>query len=61
MAFGYVPTKKGMLQMTSASRQSSKVHLALQSVIRNFFCIENVVSVRLAKIIQKLPPVACAD
>eukprot|EP00959_Pyramimonas_sp_CCMP1952_P206607 4320546-Pyramimonas_sp.AAC.1 len=61
MTFGYVPTKKGALQITRASRLSPKVHLALQYLIRNFFRIENVVSVRLAKGIQKLPPVAYAD
>eukprot|EP00959_Pyramimonas_sp_CCMP1952_P340852 7139647-Pyramimonas_sp.AAC.1 len=38
--------------MTSASRLSPKVHLALQYLIRNVFRIENVVSVRLAKSIQ---------
>eukprot|EP00959_Pyramimonas_sp_CCMP1952_P152127 3182994-Pyramimonas_sp.AAC.1 len=47
--------------MASASRLSPKVHLALQYRIRNFFRIENVVSVGLAKSIHKLPPVACVD
>eukprot|EP00959_Pyramimonas_sp_CCMP1952_P030164 632409-Pyramimonas_sp.AAC.2 len=47
--------------MTSASRLSLKVHLALQYLIRNIFRIENVVSVRLAKSIHKRPPVAYAD
>eukprot|EP00959_Pyramimonas_sp_CCMP1952_P261753 5473606-Pyramimonas_sp.AAC.1 len=61
MPFGYVPTKEGMRQMTSASRLSPKVHLALEYLIRNFFRIENVVSVRLAKGTHKLPPVAYAD
>eukprot|EP00959_Pyramimonas_sp_CCMP1952_P118940 2486858-Pyramimonas_sp.AAC.1 len=61
MTLGYVPTKKGMLQMTSASRLFPKVHLALQCLIRNFFRIEDVVSVRLDKGIHKLPSVACAD
>eukprot|EP00959_Pyramimonas_sp_CCMP1952_P067330 1405199-Pyramimonas_sp.AAC.1 len=61
MTFGYVPTKKGVLQMTSASRLSPKVHLVLQYLARNFFRIENVVSVRLAKSIHELPPVAFAD
>eukprot|EP00959_Pyramimonas_sp_CCMP1952_P297954 6232821-Pyramimonas_sp.AAC.1 len=61
LIFGYVPTKKGMLQMTSASRLSPKVYLALQYLIRKFFRIENVVSVRLAKSIHKLHPVAYAD
>eukprot|EP00959_Pyramimonas_sp_CCMP1952_P182213 3809837-Pyramimonas_sp.AAC.1 len=45
MIFGDVPTKKGALQMTSASRLSPKVHLSLQYLISNFFRIENVVSV----------------
>eukprot|EP00959_Pyramimonas_sp_CCMP1952_P469306 9494723-Pyramimonas_sp.AAC.1 len=60
MKFGYVPTKKGMLQMTSACRRSPKLHLALQNFIRNFSCIENVVSVRFAKSIHKLALVAYA-
>eukprot|EP00959_Pyramimonas_sp_CCMP1952_P457603 9475218-Pyramimonas_sp.AAC.1 len=47
--------------MTSASRLSPKVHLALLYLARDFFRIENVVSVRLAKGIHKLPPVAYAD
>eukprot|EP00959_Pyramimonas_sp_CCMP1952_P028129 590230-Pyramimonas_sp.AAC.1 len=61
MTSGYVPSKKGMLQMTSASRVSPKVHLALQYLIRNFFRIGSVVPVRLDKSIHKLPPVAYAD
>lgn len=43
MTSGYVPTKQVSLQMTSASRLSPNVHLALQHIIRNFFRIENVV------------------
>eukprot|EP00959_Pyramimonas_sp_CCMP1952_P042797 895242-Pyramimonas_sp.AAC.1 len=46
--------------MTSASRLSLKVRLALQCLIRNFVRIENVVSVRSAKSIHKLPPVSYA-
>eukprot|EP00959_Pyramimonas_sp_CCMP1952_P328212 6871524-Pyramimonas_sp.AAC.1 len=60
LTFGYVPTEKGALQMTTASRLSPKVHLALQHIIRNFFRIENVVPVRFAKSIHKLPPVTYA-
>eukprot|EP00959_Pyramimonas_sp_CCMP1952_P394435 8264874-Pyramimonas_sp.AAC.1 len=47
--------------MTSASRLSPKLYLALQCLFRNFFRIENVVPVRLAKSIHKLPPVTYAD
>eukprot|EP00959_Pyramimonas_sp_CCMP1952_P210302 4400990-Pyramimonas_sp.AAC.1 len=47
--------------MTIPSRLSPKVHLALQCIIRNFFRIENVVSVRLAKSILELPSVTYAD
>eukprot|EP00959_Pyramimonas_sp_CCMP1952_P211016 4416386-Pyramimonas_sp.AAC.1 len=47
--------------MTTASRLSPKVHLALQYLIRDFFRSENVVSVRFAKSIHKLPPVTYAD
>eukprot|EP00959_Pyramimonas_sp_CCMP1952_P083818 1752832-Pyramimonas_sp.AAC.1 len=61
MTLGYVPTKKGMLQKTSASRLAPKGTLDLQYLIRNFFRIESVVSVRSATNIHKLPPVAYAD
>eukprot|EP00959_Pyramimonas_sp_CCMP1952_P071501 1493372-Pyramimonas_sp.AAC.1 len=61
MTFGYVPTKKGILQMTSASRPSPEAHLALQYLIRSFFRIGNVVSVRLAKSMRELPLVSYAD
>eukprot|EP00959_Pyramimonas_sp_CCMP1952_P473657 9502103-Pyramimonas_sp.AAC.1 len=47
--------------MTTASRLSPKVYLALQYLIRNFFRIENAVPVRLAKSIHELPPVTYAD
>eukprot|EP00959_Pyramimonas_sp_CCMP1952_P022150 465706-Pyramimonas_sp.AAC.1 len=47
--------------MTSASRIFPKVHLALEYLIRNFFRVENVDSVRLAMSNHKLPPVAYAD
>eukprot|EP00959_Pyramimonas_sp_CCMP1952_P404478 8476683-Pyramimonas_sp.AAC.1 len=47
--------------MTTASRVSPKVHLALQYLVRNFFRIENVVPVRLAMGIPELPPVTYAD
>eukprot|EP00959_Pyramimonas_sp_CCMP1952_P110522 2312256-Pyramimonas_sp.AAC.1 len=55
LTFGYAPAKKGALQMTTASRLAPNVFLSLQYLIRNFFRIENVVSVRLAKSIHKLP------
>eukprot|EP00959_Pyramimonas_sp_CCMP1952_P096029 2007705-Pyramimonas_sp.AAC.1 len=61
MTCGCPPTEKGMLQMTGASRLSPTVHLARQYLIRNFFRIENVVSVRLAESIHELPPVTYAD
>eukprot|EP00959_Pyramimonas_sp_CCMP1952_P247423 5172200-Pyramimonas_sp.AAC.1 len=61
MPLGDIPTNRGALQMTSAICLSLKVHVALQYLIRNFFRIENVVSVRLAQSIHKLPPVAHAD
>eukprot|EP00959_Pyramimonas_sp_CCMP1952_P468199 9492810-Pyramimonas_sp.AAC.1 len=47
--------------MTSVSCLSPNTHLALQYLTRNFFRIENVGSVRLAKSIHKLPPVTYAD
>eukprot|EP00959_Pyramimonas_sp_CCMP1952_P046341 967675-Pyramimonas_sp.AAC.1 len=40
-----VPTKKGTLQITSASRLSPMEQFALQYLIRNSFRFENVVSV----------------
>eukprot|EP00959_Pyramimonas_sp_CCMP1952_P424110 8883426-Pyramimonas_sp.AAC.1 len=47
--------------MASASRVSPKGHLALQYLIRNFFRVENVVFIRLARSIHRLRPVAHAD
>eukprot|EP00959_Pyramimonas_sp_CCMP1952_P132104 2762154-Pyramimonas_sp.AAC.1 len=47
--------------MTTASRLSPRAHSALPYLIRNFFRIEYVVSVRLAKSFHKLPPVTYAD
>eukprot|EP00959_Pyramimonas_sp_CCMP1952_P100138 2094010-Pyramimonas_sp.AAC.1 len=47
--------------MTTSSRLSPEVHLAPQCLIRDFSRIENVVSIRLAKNIHKLPPVTYAD
>eukprot|EP00959_Pyramimonas_sp_CCMP1952_P096347 2014194-Pyramimonas_sp.AAC.1 len=47
--------------MRNASHLSPNVHLTVECLIRNFFRIEDVVSVRLAKGIHKLPPVAYAD
>eukprot|EP00959_Pyramimonas_sp_CCMP1952_P292345 6114206-Pyramimonas_sp.AAC.2 len=61
MTCGDAPTKKGVLDMTSASRLSPKVHLALQYLIIIFFRIENVVPVRFAKRIHKRPPLDYAD
>eukprot|EP00959_Pyramimonas_sp_CCMP1952_P225030 4705552-Pyramimonas_sp.AAC.1 len=47
--------------MTTASRLSPQVHLALQYAIINSSRIENVIPVRLAKSMHKLPPVTYAD
>eukprot|EP00959_Pyramimonas_sp_CCMP1952_P233365 4876922-Pyramimonas_sp.AAC.1 len=47
--------------MTTGSRLSPKVNLPLQYLMRNFFQVENVVSVRLAERIHELPPVTYAD
>eukprot|EP00959_Pyramimonas_sp_CCMP1952_P453345 9468085-Pyramimonas_sp.AAC.1 len=60
MRYGCVPIKKGTLQMTSASRLSPMVHLALQCLARSFFRIENVVSVRLSNRTRALLPAAYA-
>eukprot|EP00959_Pyramimonas_sp_CCMP1952_P162919 3405942-Pyramimonas_sp.AAC.1 len=59
LGFGYVPTKKGTLQMTSAADYLPMYIWRYN--IKIFFRIENVVSVRLAKGAHRLPPVACAD
>eukprot|EP00959_Pyramimonas_sp_CCMP1952_P428340 8971581-Pyramimonas_sp.AAC.1 len=61
LTFSYVPTKKGTLQMSTASRLSPQVRLALTYLIINLSRIESVVSVRLAKSIHQLPPVTFAD
>eukprot|EP00959_Pyramimonas_sp_CCMP1952_P137919 2886924-Pyramimonas_sp.AAC.1 len=55
MMFGFVPTQRGNLQITTASQINPKVHLALQFLIRNYFRLENVIAVRLAKSVRKLP------
>eukprot|EP00959_Pyramimonas_sp_CCMP1952_P399263 8366094-Pyramimonas_sp.AAC.2 len=56
--FGFAPTQRGNLQLTTASHMNPKVHLALQFLSRNYFRLENVIAVRLAKSVDKLP--ACA-
>eukprot|EP00959_Pyramimonas_sp_CCMP1952_P246557 5153047-Pyramimonas_sp.AAC.2 len=47
--------------MTSANRRSPQVQFASQYVIRNFFRVENVVSVRKARSIHAPPRVTYAD
>ena len=47
--------------MTTASRRSPKVHVALLCRIRKYFRIENAVAVRLAKDMRNLPAAPRAD
>eukprot|EP00959_Pyramimonas_sp_CCMP1952_P286272 5986203-Pyramimonas_sp.AAC.1 len=61
MTFGYLPTKRGVLQMTSARRLSPEAHVDLQYLIGSLFRIANVVPVRLAKSIHELSLVTYAD
>eukprot|EP00959_Pyramimonas_sp_CCMP1952_P167835 3507540-Pyramimonas_sp.AAC.1 len=61
MTFGNLPTKQGYLRMTTSSKLSPRVHLALQHVMRNYIRIASVVTVRLAKSIHRLPAVTHAD
>eukprot|EP00959_Pyramimonas_sp_CCMP1952_P168012 3511126-Pyramimonas_sp.AAC.1 len=56
-----MPTKKKHALDDDCKSSSPEVHLNLQYLIRNFFRIENVVSVRFAKSIHKLLPVTYAD
>ena len=59
--FGYLPSKQGHLRMTNDSSQAPKVHLALQFLVKNYFRVENVIAVRLAKSVPRLSAVPYAD
>ena len=61
MVVGYLPNQQGNLRKTTASQLSPKVHMALQFLVRNYFCIENVVAIRFAKSVSKLPAVTYAE
>ena len=50
--FGYVLNGNDY-QLTTMSKRAPKIHLALQFLIRNFFRINNVVTIRLGKGVQR--------
>jgi hypothetical protein len=58
--FGY-SVNRGCATLTTASRNSPKVFLALQYVIRNFFRINDVIAVRLGKNIHSVSKCDYAD
>ena len=61
ITFGCIPDQRGNLRQAVGSKMHPKVHLALQYLIRNYFRIENVVAVRLAKSVHRLPQFPQAD
>eukprot|EP00959_Pyramimonas_sp_CCMP1952_P315632 6606083-Pyramimonas_sp.AAC.1 len=58
--FGYIPDYKGNLNLSDDSRSHPRVHLALQYLVRNYFRVERLVAVRLAKSVLNLPAVKYA-
>eukprot|EP00959_Pyramimonas_sp_CCMP1952_P285918 5978375-Pyramimonas_sp.AAC.1 len=58
--FGYIPDYKGNLKLSDGSKFHSRVHFALQYIVRNYFRVERVVAVRLAKSASGLPAVKYA-
>ena len=60
LTFGYLPDSKGSLRTTDASKLNPRIHMALQFLVRNYFRVDNVVAVRLAKSVHKLAPIKYA-
>ena len=60
LTFGYLPDGKGSLRTTDASKLNPRVHMALQFLVRNYFRVDHVVAVRLAKSVHKLAPIKYA-
>eukprot|EP00959_Pyramimonas_sp_CCMP1952_P237481 4963020-Pyramimonas_sp.AAC.1 len=58
--FGYIPDCKGNLNLSDDSKFHPRVHIALQYLVRNYFRVERVVAVRLAKSVSCLPAVKYA-
>ena len=52
--FGYIHTKDG-LRLSTASKRAPTIHMALQYLIRNYFRINNVITIRLGKSVHKVP------
>eukprot|EP00959_Pyramimonas_sp_CCMP1952_P366536 7676739-Pyramimonas_sp.AAC.1 len=57
---GYIPDYKGNFNLSDDSKFHTRVHLALQYIVRNYFRVERVVAVRLAKNVSNLPAVKYA-
>eukprot|EP00959_Pyramimonas_sp_CCMP1952_P272525 5697598-Pyramimonas_sp.AAC.1 len=53
--FGYIPDYEGNSIFSDDSKFHPRVHLALQYLVRNYFRVERVVAVRLAKSESNLP------
>eukprot|EP00959_Pyramimonas_sp_CCMP1952_P209152 4375182-Pyramimonas_sp.AAC.1 len=58
--FGHIPGYKGNLNLSDDSKFHPRVHLALQYLVRDYFRVESVVAVRLAKSVLNLPAVKYA-
>ena len=58
--FGYTRVSS-TFTLTQASKNAPKVHLALQFLVRNFFRVDDVFAIRLAKSVHKLSPCPHAD
>eukprot|EP00959_Pyramimonas_sp_CCMP1952_P263124 5502538-Pyramimonas_sp.AAC.1 len=58
--FGYMPDYKGDLNLSDDSKFHPRVHLALQYLLPNYFRVEHVVAVRLAKSVSCLAAVKYA-
>ena len=53
VTFGYAPSKNGM-NLTTTSKNSPRVYMALQYITRNKFHIQNAFAVRVGTSIQKM-------
>eukprot|EP00959_Pyramimonas_sp_CCMP1952_P191678 4008110-Pyramimonas_sp.AAC.1 len=58
--FGYIPDYKRNLNLSDDSKFHPRVHLALQYPVRNYFRVERVAAVWLAKSVLNLPSVKYA-
>eukprot|EP00959_Pyramimonas_sp_CCMP1952_P313016 6551953-Pyramimonas_sp.AAC.1 len=52
--FRYIPDYKGNLNLSYDSKFHPRAHLSLQYLVRNYFRVERVIAVRLAKSVSNL-------